>query len=309
MGNLDNDLLPTTAVKRLQTKRVLQEQHRDRPRADHPHDLELCLDQPAAPPKYARAPDGKKVVSPGHPSRVEQPKTMNRVPPSHMEKYEAGKEDTPPVASRCVTLVSERAIRSSSTSWPDKEEELVRCDPVVKTSSESNGQEVGTRTDTPPEPPVEHGDIHMKNLDDDNSPTPILSSSKTFSEQQGGSVSEEGRQTIQRQELNKDILGDVGGVSHSHHESESRRSTVKRTPKVEAEAPLGPNWVKARHPVADDPWRCLCDRQPQMYGDNRRKKPNAKFLGDVVHSMATPDRALLKFLFFRDWIQLTQANI
>ncbi|KAG1745829.1 uncharacterized protein EDB91DRAFT_126216 [Suillus paluster] len=106
MRNLANDLLPRTAVQRLQMKRVLQEQHRDHPRVDRPNPLplELCLDQTAAPLKYARAPDGKKVVSIGHPSRVEQPKTMNHVTPSHIEKHDAGKEDSPPTASRSVTL-------------------------------------------------------------------------------------------------------------------------------------------------------------------------------------------------------------
>jgi len=80
----------------------------------------------------------------------------------------------------------------------------------------------------------------------------------------------------------------------------------KRTPK--AEASLGPSWLKARHSVVDDPWRCLCDRQPRIY-DNRRKKLKANFLGDpMVHSVATPDSGLLGFLFFRDWIHQTQVN-
>src|SRR6267154_1666505 len=125
LSHPDNDLLSTTAsVKRPQMKRVLQEQHRDRPEADHDHghDLQLCLGQPAASPKYARAPDGKKVVSPGYSSRAEQPKAANGVIPTHIK---SGKGDTPCVASRSATLISERATHSPSLSYPDQEEEHV----------------------------------------------------------------------------------------------------------------------------------------------------------------------------------------
>ncbi|KAG1748673.1 hypothetical protein EDB19DRAFT_218317 [Suillus lakei] len=303
----DNKILPTTTVKRLQVKRVLQEQHIDGPRADHdyPHKMELCLDQLAAPPKYARAPNGKKVVSSGHPPRVEQFKAVDCLNPSHIEKPVARKEDTLP--SRSVTLFSERAFYSPFTSRPDMEEEHIRCDSVVKSPGEGNVQEMRTRTDAPSGTPVGCGDIHMKNLDDDSDDlyrhpvpqfggfTPVLSSLRTFSEQREGSVIQEGCQKIQRQ-----------AVFQSHHQPEGQ-SSLKRTPK--AEPLLGPDWLKARYSVADDPWRCLCDRQPRMYGISRRKKPTTKFLGNMVQSVATTDRELLGFLFCRDWIQQTQANV
>lgn len=303
MRSIDNNKLPTTTVKRLQVKRVLQEQHIDGPRVDrdYPHKTEPCLDQPAVPPKYARAPDGKKVVSSGHPPGVEQLKDVNHLNPSHIIKPVAKKEDTPP--SRSVTLFSER-VYSPFTSPPVKEEEHIHYDSVVK-SPGGNEQEMGTRTDTPSGTPVGHGDIHMKNIDDDSDDlyrppvpwfsgsTPILSSSR---EQQGGSVIQEGCQKIQRQ-----------GVFQSHHQPEGQ-SSLKQTLKDEAEPLLGPGWLKARYSVANDPWRAVCDRQPRMYGVSRRKKPTTKFLGDLMQSVATTDRQLLGFLFCRDWIQQTQAN-
>ncbi|KAG1822945.1 uncharacterized protein BJ212DRAFT_1331594 [Suillus subaureus] len=290
MRNIDNHKLPTTTVKRLQVKRVLQEQHLDGPRADrdYPHKTKLYLDQPAMPPKYARAPDGKKVVSSGYPPGVEQPKEENRLNPSLIEKPVARKEDTPP--SRSVTLFSER-VCSPFTSLPVKEEEHIHYDSVVK-SPGGNGQEVGTHTDTPSGTPVEHGDVHMKDDSDDlygppvpqdNGSTPVLSSSRPFNEQQG--------------------------VFQSHHQLEGQ-SSLKQTPKAETQPLLGPDWLKARYSVADDPWRCLCDPRRRMHGvSNRCKKPTAKFLGDPVQSVATTDRELLGFFFCRDWIQQTQASI
>ncbi|KAG1872326.1 hypothetical protein DFJ58DRAFT_722262 [Suillus subalutaceus] len=300
----DNNKLPTTTVKKLQVKRVLQEQHLDGPRADrdYPHRTETCLDQPAVPSKYARAPDGKKVVSSGYPPKVEQLKDENRLNPSHIEKPVATKEDTPP--SRSVTLFSER-ICSPFTSLPVNEEEHIHYDSVVK-SPGGNGQEVGTRTDTPSGTPVGHGDIEMKDDSDDlygppvprfSSSTPIPSSSRPSSEQQGGSVMQEGCQTTQQQ-----------GVFQSHHQSEGQ-SRLKQTPKAETQPLLGPDWLKARYSVADDPWCRLCDPQRRMYSVSRRKKPTTKFLGNPVQSVATTDRELLRFFFCRDWIQQTQANI
>ncbi|KAG2039628.1 hypothetical protein BDR03DRAFT_951656 [Suillus americanus] len=300
----DNNKLPTTTVKRLQVKRVLQEQHLDGPRADrdYPHKTELCLDQSTVPPKYARAPDGKKVVSSGYPPKVEQLKDENRLNPSHIEKPVITKEDTP--SSRSVTLFSER-VPSPFTPPPVKEEEHIHYDSVVK-SPWGNGQEVGTHTDTPSGTPVGHGDIEMKDDSDDlhgapvprfSSSTPVLSSSRPFGEQQGGSVMQEGCQMAQQQ-----------GVVQSHHQPEGQ-SSLKQTPKAETEPLLGPDWLKARYSVADDPWRCLCDPQRRMYGVSRRKKPTTKFLSDPVQSVATTNRELLGFFFCRDWIQQTQANI
>jgi hypothetical protein len=78
----------------------------------------------------------------------------------------------------------------------------------------------------------------------------------------------------------------------------------QQTPKA---APLGPSWLKARYSVADDP--CFCDPQLRMYGDRKRKKPKAKFLGDVVHSVATLDGGLLEFLFFPDWFHQAQVEM
>ncbi|KAG1884869.1 hypothetical protein F4604DRAFT_1728498 [Suillus subluteus] len=215
-----NNKLPTTTVKRLQVKRVLQEQHLDGPRADHdyPRKTELCLDQPAVPPKYARAPDGKKVVSSWYPPKVEQLKDENRLNPSHIEKPVATKEDTPP--SRSVTLFSER-ICSPFTSLPVKDEDHIHYDSVAK-SPGGNGQEVDTRTDTPSGTPVGHDDIEMKDDSDDlygppvsrfSGSIPIPSNSRQFSEQQGGAVMQEGCQTTQQQ-----------GVFQSHHQPEGQSS-------------------------------------------------------------------------------------
>jgi hypothetical protein len=212
-----NNKLPTATVKGLQVKRVLQEQHPDDPRADcdYSHKTELCLDQPAVPLKYARAPDGKKLVSSGYPPRVEHLRIVN---PSHMEKSVARNEDTPP--SRSMTLFSER-VDSPFTSLPVEEERHVQYDSVMK-SPGADGQEVGTRTDTPPGNPVGHDDIHMGDDSDDlygppvprfSGSTPVLSSSRTFSEQQGGSVMQEGCQTVQQQ-----------GSYQSHHQLEGQSS-------------------------------------------------------------------------------------
>lgn len=302
MRSLDNNELPTTTVKRLQVKRVLQEQRLDGPRVDcdYPHTTELSLDQPTVPPKYARAPDGKKLVSTGYP-RVEQ---LNVVNPSHIKKPVARKEDTPP--SRSVTLFSER-VYSPFTSLPAEKDKHVHDDSVMK-SPGGNGQEVGTRTDTRSGSPIGCGDVHMKDdsdSDDLHGPpvprfsrsTPVLSSSRTFSEQQGGSVVHEGCQTVQRQ-----------GVLQPHHPPKGR-SSLKRTLNVEARPLLGPDWLKARYSVADDPWRRLCDPQRRMYGVSRRKQPTTKFLGDSTHLVATTDRELLGFWFCHDWIQQAQANI
>jgi hypothetical protein len=304
MRSIDNNKLPTTAVKRLQAKRVLQEQHLDGPRVDrdYPNKTECCLDMPAVPPKYSRAPDGKKVVSSGYPPRVDQLTDENRLNPSLIEKPVLKKEDTP--HSRSVTLFSER-IFSPFPSLPAKEEEHIYYDSEAK-SPGSNGQEVGTRTGAPAGTPVGHGDIHMKDDSDDlygppvpcfSDSTPALSSSRPFSEQQGGFVVQKGFQTIQQQ-----------GVLQSHHQLEDQ-SSPEQTPKAETQPLLGPDWLKARYSVADDPWRCLCDPQRRVYSVSRRKKPTAKFLGNPVQSVATTDRELLGLFFCRDWIQQMRANI
>lgn len=299
----DNNNLPTSTDKRLQVKRVLQEQHLDGPRVDcdYPINTELCLVQPAVPPspKYARSQDGKKLVSSEYPPRVERLQVIN---PLHIKKPVARKADTP--SSRSVTLFSER-VYSPFTSLPVDEEKYVQSDSAMK-SPGGDGQEVGTRIDTPPGNPVGHEDIHMKDETDDlygppflrfSGSTPILSSSKTFSEQQGGSVKQEDRQTVQQQ-----------GVFQSHHQLKGQ-SSLKRTAKAEAKPLLGPDWLKARYSFVDDPWRCLCDPQRRMYGVSRRKKCTTKFLGDSAQSVATTDRELLGYLFCHDWIQQTQANI
>lgn len=303
MRSLDNNNLPTSTDKRLQVKRVLQEQHLDGPRVDcdYPINTELCLVQPAVPPspKYARSQDGKKLVSSEYPPRVERLQVIN---PLHIKKPVARKADTP--SSRSVTLFSER-VYSPFTSLPVDEEKYVQSDSAMK-SPGGDGQEVGTRIDTPPGNPVGHEDIHMKDETDDlygppflrfSGSTPILSSSKTFSEQQGGSVKQEDRQTVQQQ-----------GVFQSHHQLKGQ-SSLKRTAKAEAKPLLGPDWLKARYSFVDDPWRCLCDPQRRMYGVSRRKKCTTKFLGDSAQSVATTDRELLGYLFCHDWIQQTQANI
>jgi hypothetical protein len=315
----DNNRLPTATVKRLQVKRVLQEQHLDGPKVgcDYPINSELCLDQPAVPPspKYARAQDGKKLVSSEYPPRVQQ--VMN---PLQIKKPVARKEDTPP-PSRSVTLFSQRGY-SPFTSLSIDEEKHVQSDSAMK-SPEGDGQEVGTRKDTPLGNPVGHDDIHMKDESDDLSgppvlrfggSTPILSSSKAFSEQQGGSVMQEDCQTVQQQ-----------GVFQSHHQLKGQSSlkvgppfgvqTVfpdeiqQRTPKAEAKPLLGPDWLKARHSFVDDSWRSLCDPQRRMYGVRGRKKFTPKFRGDSAQSVATTDRELLGYLFCHDWIQQTQVNI
>lgn len=297
--SLDNNKLLTTTVKRLQVKRVLQEQDFDGPRADrdYPNNSEVCLDQPAVLPKYARAPDGKKVVSSGHPPRMEQPTVLN---PSHIKKHVTRQEDSPP--SRSVTLFSERNC-SPFPSLPVKEEKRIHYDSVVK-SPEGDEQEVGTRTDTPSVTPVGHGDIQMKDDSDDDlygppvsrfsGSAPVLSGSKTSSGQQGCSVVQEGSQTIQQQ-----------GV---YHQPEGQ-SSLEQTPKAEIGSLLGPDWLKARYSVANDSWRNFCDPQRRMNGVSRRKKPKAKFLGDPVDSVATADRELLGFFFCCDWIQHSQASI
>jgi hypothetical protein len=127
--------------------------------------------------------------------------------------------------------------------------------------------------------------------------TPALSSSRPFSEQQGGFVVQKGFQTIQQQ-----------GILQSHHQLEDQ-SSPEQTPKAETQPLLGPDWLKARYSVADDPWRCLCDPQRRVYSVSRRKKPTAKFLGNPVQSVATTDRELLGLFFCRDWIQQMRANI
>lgn len=295
-----------SADKRLQVKRVLQEQHLDGPRVDcdYPINTEPCLVQPAVPPspKYARSQDGKKLVSSEYPPRVERLQFIN---PLHIKKPVARQADTP--SSRSVTLFSERVYSpfTSFTSLPVDEEKYVQSGSAMK-SPGGDGQEVGTRIDTPPGNPVGHDDIHMKDETDDlygppflrfSGSTPILSSSKTFSEQQGGSVKQEDRQTVQQQ-----------GVFQSHHQLKGQ-SSLKRTAKAEAKPLLGPDWLKARYSFVDDPWRCLCDPQRRMYGGSRRKKCTTKFLGDSAQSVATTDRELLGYLFCHDWIQQTQANI
>lgn len=69
---------------------------------------------------------------------------------------------------------------------------------------------------------------------------------------------------------------------------------------------MGPSWLKAQYSVVDDPWRYPRD---QERGDRRRKKPTARFLGDVAHStVATLDGELLEFLFFRDWFRQIQTG-
>ncbi|KIK47198.1 hypothetical protein CY34DRAFT_799556 [Suillus luteus UH-Slu-Lm8-n1] len=302
MRSLDDNRLPTATVKRLQVKRVLQEQHLDGPRVgcDYPINTELCLDQPAVPPspKYARAQDGKKLVSSEYPPRVQQ--VMN---PLHIKKPVARKEDTPP-SSRSVTLFSQR-VYSSFTSLSIDEAKHAQSVSAMK-SSGGDRQEVGPRKDTPLGNPVGHDDIHMKDESDDLSgppvlrfggSTPILSSSETFSEQQGGSVKQEDCQTVQQQ-----------GAFQSHHQLKAH-SSLKRTPKEGAKPLLGPDWLKARHSFVDDPWRCLCGPQRRMDGVSRRKKSTTKFLGDSGQSVATTDRELLGYLFCHDWVQQTQANI
>lgn len=297
--SLDDSKLQTTTVKRLQVKRVLQEQHLDGPRADrdYPNKSEVYLDQPAVLPKYARAPDGKKVVSSGHPPRMEQPKVLN---PSHIKKYVTRQEDSPP--SRSVTLFSER-ICSPFPSLPVKEEGRFHYDSVMK-SPEGDEQEVGTRTDTPSGIPVGHGDIQMKDDSDDDlyappvprysGSTSVLSGSETSSEQQGGSVVQEGFQAIQQHRV--------------YHQPKSQ-SSLEQTPKAETESLLGPDWLKARYSVANDSWRNFCDPLRRMNGVSRRKKPKAKFLGDPVYLVATADREPLGFFFCCDWIQQSQASI
>jgi len=285
-------------------KRVLQVEHLDGPKTDrdHPNKTELCPDQPAVPLKYARAPDGKKVVSSGHPPRLEQLEDVKYVNPSHIKKRTAKKEDTP--LSRSVTLFSERVF-SPFTSLPVQDEEHIHYDSVVK-SPRGNGQEVGIHTDAPSRLPVGHGDIQMKDVSDDiyEPPVPqfsgstlVSSSSRTSSEQQGGgSVTQEGHQTIQQQK-----------VVQLHHQLEGQ-SSLKQIPKAEAEPLLGPDWLKARYSVANDSWRSFCDPHRQMYGVSRRKKLTTKFLGDPVQSLATTNREPLWFFSCHDWIQQTQAH-
>ncbi|KAG1906475.1 uncharacterized protein F5891DRAFT_1181885 [Suillus fuscotomentosus] len=167
----DSNKLPTTTVESLQVKRVLQVEHLDGPKADrnYSNKMELCPDQPAVPLKYARAPDGKKVVSSGHPPRLEQLEDVKYVNPSRIKKRTAKKEDTP--LSRSVTLFSERVF-SPFTSLPVQDEEHIHYDSVVK-SPRGNGQEVGIHTDAPSRPPVGHGDIQMKDVNDDAHEPPV----------------------------------------------------------------------------------------------------------------------------------------
>ncbi|KAG2100422.1 uncharacterized protein F5147DRAFT_324869 [Suillus discolor] len=264
MRSLDSNKPPTITVKRLQVKRVLQVEHLDGPKADrdHPNKMEFCPDQPAVPLKYARAPDGKKVVSSGHPPRLEQLEDVKYVNPLHIKKPIAQKEDTPP--SRSVTLFSER-VYSPFTSLPVQDEEHIHHDSAVKSPC-GNEQEVGIHTDAPSRLPV--GDIQMKDVSDDiyeppvpqfSGSTPVPSSSRTSSEQQGGSsVMQEGHQTIQQ------------GVVQSHHQLEGQ-SSLKQIPKAEPEPLLGPDWLKARYSVANDSWRSFCNPQRQItiVGDNK----------------------------------------
>ncbi|OJA16840.1 hypothetical protein AZE42_03629 [Rhizopogon vesiculosus] len=279
----DTDSLPTTMNKRLQVKRTLQEQRHDRPGAyhDHDHDLELYSGQPAAYTKYARAPDGKKLVSREHTSR----------PPPRIKC----------INSRSTTLASERTNRSPSASLPDRDEEHLHYDSVVESPGEGSAPTKGTPTDTSSGPPVEHGDIRMKSLDDDNDDLYVTPVSQFRSSTPGPSK-------VQQQERVGEIDDDAGGFSRSHHDLNGQNRFTKQSPKAEAEAPLGPDWLKARHSVpSDDPWHRFCGRRSSVHGDGRRKKPKATF--HVVHAAATLDEGLLEFLFFRDWFHQTQADI
>ncbi|OAX36656.1 hypothetical protein K503DRAFT_286224 [Rhizopogon vinicolor AM-OR11-026] len=283
LENTDTDSLPTTMIKKLQVKRALQEQRHDRPGAyhDHDHDLELYSGQPAAYTKYARAPDGKKLVSREHISR----------PPPRIKC----------INSRSATLAPERTNRSPSASQPDRDEEHLHYDSVVESPGEGSAPTKGTPTDTSSGPPVEHGDIRMKSLDDDNDDLYVTPASRFRNSTPGPSK-------VQQQERVGEIDDDAGGFSHSHHEPNGQNRFTKQTPKAEVEAPLGPNWLKARHSVpSDDPWHRFCGRRSSVYGDGRRKKPKAKF--HVVHAAATLDEGLLEFLFFRDWFHQIQADI
>ncbi|KAG2155869.1 uncharacterized protein EDB93DRAFT_1247510 [Suillus bovinus] len=318
MGIIDNNKLLTTTVKSLQVKRVLKEQHLDGPRADgdYPRTTELYPDKPAVPFKYARAPDGKKLVSSGYLPNMEQLEYVKCVNPSHIKESMAQKEDTP--LSRSVTLFSER-VHSPFTSLSVREEKDVHHDSMVKDPC-GNRQEPGTRPNSPPGTSVGHDDIHMKDDSDDlyappvprsSGSTPVPSSSATSNERQGGSVMQESNQTIQQQ-----------GVVQSHPQPEGPSSlevgpefgvqtsfpdmTQQQTPKAEAEPLLGHDWLKARYSVANDSWRPFCDPQRERYGVSRRKQCTAKFLGDPL---ATTDRELLWLFFSHDWIHQKQLNI
>lgn len=207
----DTNQLPTTVTKGLQVKRVLQEQS-----YDHGHDLELYPDRPAASVKYARAPDGRKLVSPEHSSR---PTRMNCV------------------NSRSATLVSEQTTHSPSASRSDQEGKHVHYGSVEQNPGASSGSKKATASG----PPVEHGDIHMKNFDEDSDDlyetpvshsTPGTSSSKQLTEKQGDTVMQDGPRKFQQQGQSEEIDDDGagGGVSLSHHEPRRQNSlaTVRR---------------------------------------------------------------------------------
>lgn len=209
----DTDALPTTASKRLQVKRALQEQRDDPPGAYH--DLEP--DQPAAYTKYARAPDGKKVVSPEHSSC-----------PTHLES----------VKFRTATSVSERTTRSPSASRPHRDEERVHYESAVESPGEGNGPKEGTHIDAPSGPPVAHGDVRMNSVDDDSddlyapvsqisSSTPGPSTSKQFKETRGGYVAQADREEVQQEQQNEEIDDDAGGVSPSNHEANDHSNLTK----------------------------------------------------------------------------------
>ena len=204
------DQLATTMDKRLQGKRALQEQG---------HDIELFLDRPTAFIKYARAPDGRKLVPPEH--------SLWRA--SSMEC----------VNSRLAITVSDDTTHSACASRSDREETHIHYASVAK-SPDGSGPKTATPTDSPSGPPIEHGDVHMKHLDDDSDdlyetlpelkgPTPVPPSSKSFGEKQEGSVMQDSRQMHQLQDQTEEIDNNSSGVFFSNHEPtpENSLTTVR----------------------------------------------------------------------------------
>jgi hypothetical protein len=178
--------------KRLSVKRALQEQRHDRPGAEHGN----SPDQPATSTKYARAPDGRKLVSPEHSSR-------------------------PLFNLSCSTAsVSERTTHSPFASRPDQKDEHYGS--VVESSDEGAGQKKGSPTDTASRVPtgIEHGDIRMKSLDDDSddlygAPIPQFRSSTP------------GPSSSKQQERNEGIDDDAGDVLQPNDQSSLRTVSSK----------------------------------------------------------------------------------
>jgi hypothetical protein len=178
--------------KRLSVKRALQEQRHDRPGAEHGSGP----DQPAASTKYARAPDGRKLVSPEHSSHS----LFN--------------------LSRSTASVSERTTHSPFASRPDQEDE--HHGSVVESSGEGAGQKNGTPTGTASRAPtgIEHGDIRMRSLDDDSddlygTPTPQFRNSTP------------GPSSSKQQERNEEIDDNADGVLRPNDQSSLRTVSSK----------------------------------------------------------------------------------